>query len=133
MRTRVFFPQTALDEWVSDNRVDIKGEDLTLKAQGRRYRIIEAVRIVREVTGADDPHELLGRVKTRGFLTELGAEILESSMILQDNAYDVVQGFVGAPIGSFADYKKSAPPGARDLGSDEDVLKAFLGNEPGGG
>jgi hypothetical protein len=133
MRNRVFFPQTALDEWVSENKVDIKGEDLTLKAQGRRYRIIEAVRITQEVTGADDPHELLGRVKTRAFLTELGAEILESSMILQDNAYDVVQGFVGAPIGSFADYKKNAPATAKDLTSDEDVLFSFLGKKPGGG
>ena len=126
MRNRVFFPQTALDVWVADNRVDLKGEDLLLKEQGRRYRIIEAVRVVREVTGADDPHELLGRVKTRAFLTELGAEILESSMILQDNAYDVVQGFVGAPIGSFADYKKTAPPASKDAKSDEEVLHAFL-------
>jgi hypothetical protein len=126
MRNRIFFPQSALDAWVSDNRVDIKGEDLLLKAQGRRYRIIEAVRVTREVTGAPDPHELLGRVKTRAFLTELGAEILEGSLILQDNAYDVVQGFVGAPIGSFADYKKNAPPAARDLTNDEEVLEAFL-------
>jgi len=126
MRNRVFFPQAALDEWVNDNRVDIRGEDLLLKDQGRRYRIIEAVRVMREVTGADDPHELLGRVKTRAFLTELGAEILESSMILQDNAYDVVQGFVGAPIGTFADYKKTAPPGARDLKSDEELLLTFV-------
>ncbi len=126
MRNRVFFPQSALDEWAVDNRVDIKGEDLLLKELGRRYRIIEALRITREVTGADDPHELLGRVKTRAFLTELGAEILESSMILQDNAYDVDQGFVGAPIGSFADYKKTAPAAAKDLKSDEEVLAAFL-------
>jgi hypothetical protein len=126
MRTRVFFPQTALDEWVGENRADIKGEELTLKVEGRRYRIIEAVRIVREVTGADDPHELLGRVKTRAFLVELGAELLEGSMILGDNAYDVVQGFVGAPIGSFADYKKSAPRQASAANSDEEVLQAFL-------
>jgi hypothetical protein len=126
MRNRIFFPQAALEAWVSDNRVDIKGEDLLLKAQGRRYRIIEAVRITRELTGAPDPHELLGRVKTRAFLTELGAEILEGSLILQDNAYDVVQGFVGAPIGSFADYKKNAPPAARELANDEEVLDAFL-------
>jgi len=123
MRNRVFFPQTALDEWVSDNRADIKGEDLLLKIEGRRYRIIEAVRVTREVTGADDPHELLGRVKTRAFLTELGAEMLESSMILGDNAYDVIQGFIGAPIGTFADYKKTAP---LDVTSDEEVLHHFL-------
>lgn len=126
MRTRVFFSQTALDEWVSANHADIKGEELTLKPEGRRYRIIEAVRIVREVTGADDPHELLGRVKTRAFLVELGAELLEGSMILGDNAYDVVQGFVGAPIGSFADWKKSAPRPAASANSDEEVLERFL-------
>src|SRR5262249_12545762 len=112
MRNRVFFPEAVLEAWVGDSRIDIKGEDLRLIDQGRRYRIIEAVRIPREVTGADDPHELLGRVKTRAFLTELGAEILESSLILGDNAYDVVQGFIGAPIGTFADYQKNAPPTA---------------------
>src|SRR6202789_3344098 len=100
MRNRVFFPQGALDDWLGDNRVDLTGEDPPLGDPGRRFRIIEAVRIVREVTGAGDPHELLGRVKTRAFLTELGAEVLENSMILGDNAYDVIQGFVGAPIGS---------------------------------
>ncbi|MFT3766336.1 MAG: hypothetical protein QM820_12620 [Minicystis sp.] len=126
MRTRVFFPQTALDEWVGENRVDIKGEELTLKNEGRRYRIIEAVRILREVTGADDPHELLGRVKTRGFLVELGAELLEGSMILGDNAYDVIQGFVGAPVGSFAEYKKSAPKSVAGAGSDDELLGRFL-------
>jgi hypothetical protein len=125
MRTRVFFPQTALDEWVLENRVDLKGEELTLKVEGRRYRILEAVRVVREVTGADDPHELLGRVKTRGYLVELGAELLEGSMIFGDNAYDVVQGFIGAPIGSFAEYKKMFPKGAGNATSDEDILAAF--------
>jgi hypothetical protein len=128
MRNRVFFPQGALDEWVGDNRVDINGEDLLLKSEGRRYRIIEAVRIVREVTGADDPHELLGRVKTRAFLTELGAEVLENSMILGDNAYDVIQGFVGAPIGSFSEYRSGAPPTASpDLTTDEELLTSFFG------
>jgi hypothetical protein len=127
MRNRVFFSQSLLDAWVSKSRVDIKGEDLRLVDRGRRYRIIEAVRILREVTGADDPHELLGRVKTRAFLTELGAEMLEHSMILGDNAYDVLLGFVGAPIGTFADYLKTAPPGtADDVSSDEDLLLAFL-------
>jgi hypothetical protein len=125
MKNRVFFPQTALDDWVSNSSVDFKGEDLLFKREGRRYRIIEAVHVVREVTGAGDPHELLGRVKTRAFLTELGAEVLESSMILGDNAYDVVPGFVGAPIGGFAEYKKTAPPAAADAKSDEELLAAY--------
>ena len=123
MRNRVFFPQTSLDEWLGENRADIKGEELTLKSEGRRYRIIEAVRVMSEVTGADDPHELLGRVKTRAFLNELGAEILENSMIMGDNAYDVVQGFIGAPIGTFADYLKSTP-GVK-ASTDETLLQGF--------
>lgn len=127
MRNRVFFPQSALDEWVSDNHVDLKNDELSLKSQARRYRIIEAVRILREVTGSDDPNELLGRVKSRAFLSELGAEILEGSMIIGDNAYDVVQGFVGAPVGNFSDYKKATPE-AKDFTSDEEVLQAFLEN-----
>jgi hypothetical protein len=126
MRNRIFFPQTALDEWVSENRVDFKGEDLLLKREGRRYRIIEAVLIVREVTGAGDPNELLGRVKSKAFLTELGAEVLESSMILGDNAYDVVPGFVGAPIGNWTDYKKIAPPAGQASKTDEELLKAYM-------
>jgi hypothetical protein len=126
MKNRVFFPQAALDEWVSENRVDLKGDELTLKTEQRRYRMIEAVRILREVTGAPDPHEVIGRVKTRAFLSELGAEILEGSMILGDSAYDVIQGFVGAPVGNFSDYLKAAPSGSRDLKSDEELLASFL-------
>ncbi len=120
MRNRVFFPQAALDTWVGDERVELKNEELSIKSEGRRYRIIEAVHVLREVTGAEDPNELVGRVKTRAFLAELGAEILEGSMIIGDNAYDVVQGFVGAPVGSFADHRKANKGKA---GSDEEILK----------
>ena len=125
MRNRVFFPQSALDAWISDSHVDLKNDELLLKSEARRYRIIEAVRIIREVTGSDDPNELIGRVKSRAFLSELGAEILESSMIIGDNAYDVVQGFVGAPVGAFADYRKGNPQ-ASALNSDEELLAAFV-------
>jgi hypothetical protein len=125
MRNRVFFPQGSLDEWLGDSRVDLKGDELTLKGEGRRYRIIEAVRVLREVTGSDDPHELLGRVKSRAFLNELGAEVLEGSLILGDNAYDVVPGFVGAPVGSFADHRKATPE-PKGVTTDEELLTAFI-------
>jgi hypothetical protein len=124
MRNRVFFSQEALDEWLGTGRVDLNGEDLHLKAPGRHYRIIEAVHVLAEVSGTADPHELLGKVKSRAFLAELGAELLEGSMVLGDNAYDVVQGFVGAPIGGFADHKKEHAQ--VDQSSDEALLVAFL-------
>lgn len=134
MKNRVFFPQAALDDWLSGDRVDLKNDELTIKSESRRYKIIEAIRVMREVTGANDPHELVGKVKSKAFLEELGAEILESSMVLGDNAYDVAQGFVGAPIGTFADYRKEMPsrdaPGpGQGIMTDEDLLAAFLASK----
>src|SRR5262245_43042601 len=128
MKNRVFFPQAALDHWIADDRVDLRNDELTIRSEGRRYRIIEAIRVVREVTGGPDANELLGKVKSRAFLNELGAEILEGSMILGDNAYDVVPGFVGAPVGTFAEHRRSVPEvtSSRGPSSDEELLAAFL-------
>jgi hypothetical protein len=130
MRNRVFFPQSALDEWIAEDRVDLKQDELTIKSEARRYRIIEAIRVLREVTGTSDPNELVGRVKSVAYMTELGAEILERSMVLGDNAYDVVPGFVGAPIGSLAEHRKSLSdsgiPGPPSVTTDEELLAAFL-------
>lgn len=131
MKNRVFFPEDALNEWVADDHVDFNGDELTFKNEARRYRIIEAVRVLREVTDGIDPNDLLGKVKSRKYLDELGAEILEGSMIIGDNAYDVTPGFVGAPVGSFAEHRKSMPDtGASAEGSppttDEALLAAFL-------
>jgi hypothetical protein len=129
MRNRVFFPQGALDEWMADERVDLAADELTIRAEGRRYRIVEAVRVVEEVTGSPDQHEVLGRVKSRAFLGELGAEILEDSMILGDNAYMVVPGFVGSPVGTFQDHRKSipdVPAETQSVQTDEELLASFL-------
>ncbi|AKT42354.1 hypothetical protein [Chondromyces crocatus] len=130
MRNRVFFPQAALDEWIATDRIELKGDELLMKGENRRYKIIEAIRVLNEVTGTSDTHEVVGKVKTRAFLTELGAEILEGSMIIGDNAYDVMQGFIGAPVGSFSDHRRVAPaPGTSQAAaakSDEEMLAAFL-------
>ena len=128
MRNRVFFPQAALDEWLADDRIDLKNDELSIKGEGRRFRIIEAVRVLREVTGAHDPHHLLGCVKSCAFLNELGAELLESSMIIGDNAYDVLQGFVGAPTSTFESHRKQAPNGTWP--NDEELLLALITNKP---
>lgn len=128
MRNRVFFPQIALDEWLAEARVELRNDELLIKSENRKYRIIEGIRVLREVSGSADGHELVGKVKSKAFLDELGAEILESSMILGDNAYDVVPGFVGAPMGPFAGDKApaSASPAPPPASTDEDLLAAFL-------
>lgn len=133
MKNRVFFPQAALDEWIAEDRVDLKNDELLIKSEGRKYKIIEAVRVLREVTGSPDANEVVGKVKSRAFLSELGAEILESSMILGENAYDVVPGFVGAPTSTLSEHRRiavptpavAAPPPAA-VKTDEELLAAFL-------
>jgi hypothetical protein len=75
----------------------------------------------------------VGKVKLRRAFAELGAELLESSMILGDNAYDVVPGWLATPSCSFAEHRASperakATAGRPDDGieTDEDLLKKFL-------
>jgi hypothetical protein len=135
MQNRVFFPQSALDQWMVDGTVELQGNELTILAEGRRYRLTEAARILQEVTGTPDPHELVGKVKSRAYLEELGAELVESSMILGDNAYDVVPGWTGTPVGTFDEHVLSAARAKARAGraeafgdpkTDEDLLARFL-------
>jgi hypothetical protein len=107
MHNRVFFPQAALDTWLADGSIELRGTELSILAEARRYRLAEAARILQEVTGTADAHELLGRVKSKQYLDELGAEVLENSMILGDNAYDVMPGWLAYPVGSFEEFVTS--------------------------
>jgi hypothetical protein len=107
-RNRVFFPQAALDQWLANSKVELSDGELVIKAERRRYKIVEAVRVVSEVGGGDDVYEIVGRVKTVNFLSELGAELLGSSMIIGDTAYDVIPGFAGAPVGTLPEHRAEA-------------------------
>ena len=115
-QNRLFFPQTLLDSWISDDRVELVGDELTLRDEGRRYRIVEAVHILREVAGAGDAAQLVGKVKTRPQLASVSAEILEGSMIVGEDAYDVAPGFVGEPLGVVS----------QAAHNEEDMLAQFL-------
>jgi len=127
MRNRVFFPQAALDHWLHESRVDLTENELVIKNEGRRYRIVEAVRVLAELSGGQDVYELVGKVKTIAYLTELGAELLDTSMMIGELAYDVVPGFVGSPIGSFEEHRaQSSGPASSGSASDEELLTQFL-------
>ena len=135
MQNRVFFPQLLLDQWGIEGKIDLTGTELVVLAEGRKYKIEEAVYVVKEVTGANDPHGFLGKVKKKTLLDELGAEILENSMIIGDNAYDVVTGWAGTPVTTFDDHllspeRMKARGGRTDVGngpkSDEDMLQRFV-------
>ena len=130
MENRVFFPQAALDQWIVDGAVLLEDGILTIVDEGRRYALTEAVRVLREVSGVGDEHELVGRAKTRTYLEQLGAELVETSMLLGDAAYDVVPGWAGLPVGSFADYRSQARPEVQKLDGEEAVLARLLLRSP---
>jgi hypothetical protein len=138
MENRVFFPQAALDQWIMDGTVELQDGELTIPGERRRFRLAEAVRILREVSGAGDGHELLGRVKTRAYLEQLGAEIIETSMLVGDAAYDVEPGWMGVPIGTFAGHRASgsialgggkSSGGAGEASSDEEILARLVAGQ----
>ncbi len=134
MENRVFFPQAALDEWIVSGTVELNGQDLTVLAAGRQYKLAEAVHVLRDVSGTGDTHELVGLVKARAYLEQLGAELVETSMLIGDSAYDVDPGWLGIPAETFADFVQSSacreacgrsghPPPMRE----EDLLGKLLG------
>ncbi len=136
MENRIFFPQSALDQWIMDGTVDLQGTELTIVSLGRRYRITEAVRVLRDVTDSGDAQQLVGRVKARADLETLGAELVETSMLLGDAAYDVEPGWAGVPSDAFAEYaaskakkrpkQASAGNGAPEPKTDEELLAKFV-------
>jgi hypothetical protein len=133
MENRVFFPQAALDQWIVDGTVELSAGVLTILSEGRRYELVEAVHVVREVSGAGDRHDLVGRAKALPVLEKLGAELVETSMLLGDAAYDVEPGWIGKPIEPFAEYltsearlKARGDKGGPTPASDEEVLKSSL-------
>lgn len=129
MQNKVFFSQPALDQWLSDGKVDLRGDELTILEEERSYQIAEALYVVREVSGTPDVHQLVGRVKPKERLEREGAEVFDTSVLLGENAYDVVPGWLGVPIGMFEGRPKSRNPVDSfedEPKTDEDMLARFV-------
>jgi hypothetical protein len=108
---RLFIPQDALETWLSAGRFHMVGE--TLFAGGQSFNLESAVRFISEVAGGGDEPALIGRVKTLEQLDGLGGEHCAASVVLGDNAYEVIEGFVA-----------TAANGPRPL-DHEQVIKLF--------
>lgn len=133
MQNRIFFPQLAVDTWGIEGKLDLVGNELIVVAEGRKFKVTECVYVTAEVTGANDEYKLVGRVRAKTALDELGAEILENSMILGDNAYDVIPGWAGTaaiPLAAHVLERTKARGGSPDGGmsprSEEEWIRAFI-------
>ena len=97
-RNRLFIPQAQLDVWLSEDRIEVEGEEMVTRPEGQRFQLTTAVLFKSEVTGEPDAHDLVGRVKDLEQLAAMNAEHYADSVILEDNAYEVLEGFAGTPM-----------------------------------
>ncbi len=122
---RLFVPQSMLDQWLSEERVEVDGETMITHPEAQRFHLTTAVLFKDEVTGEPDANDLIGKVKDVEQLAELGAEHYADSVVLGDNAYQCVEGFTGSPV---------QPEDAMVIGSSlSSAAKAAIGERAGSG
>ena len=96
--SRLFISVERLDSWTAEGRASLEGDRMTLTELKRSFVMKPAVHFVR-ATGQDhDPNDLIGRVKSKEALEKMGAEQMASSVIYNDTAYDIIDGFIGEPL-----------------------------------
>lgn len=97
-QNRLFLSQERLDLWIEADRADFEGDVLILIPSGYRLRMKPGVYVGEEATGEADAHGLVGKAKDMEQLDALGAEHVSGSILLGDNAYNVVDGFLCRPL-----------------------------------
>lgn len=108
---RLFWPQEMMDEWVVDEKASIEDDVLTIIEEKMTYKLSQAVLFVSDVGDGSDEHSLIGKVKELSALSEMGCEQYMDSVLVEDSAYQVVQGFTGIPTAETLQLASQAPAG----------------------
>lgn len=119
----LFVSQSMLYAWAEQRKIGLQGDVMLLltgPGQGRSYALEPATRFLKLVGAEQDPHRLVGKVKTEEQLRKLGAEVLGASVLLGDVGYEVQPGFLAEANGVAA-----APdaPGGGAAGDEAGVEK----------
>lgn len=93
MADYLFVPQSVLDKWSEQGRIQVDGNVLTILGDGKHFALTSAVRFMKMEAG-EDSAGLLQKVKTTDALKQMGAEHYMESVILGEVAYQVQQGFL---------------------------------------
>jgi hypothetical protein len=97
---RLFISQERMDNWSTEDRIKVDGDQMTLVGDGRAFKIVPAVRFMKVSGGGDDPAGLIGKVKSVSLLIKEGGEHYHDSVIVGETAYDVQNGWLGTPAGA---------------------------------
>src|SRR5207237_6357822 len=150
MADYLFVPQSVLDKWSEQGRIEVEGYVLTILGEQKSFALTSAVRFIKMEAGEDNAG-LLAKVKTTDALKQMGAEHYMESVILGESAYQVQQGFLAdanalrraaaasqaaaaAAKPAPAKANAAAPPGAEgkpaapgdQKGEEQDMLEQFL-------
>src|SRR5258708_6442599 len=139
MADYLFVPQSVLDKWSEQGRIQVDGNVLTILGENKNFALTSAVRFMKMEAG-DDTAGLLQKGKTTDALQQMGAEHYMGSVILGESAYLVQQGFLAdanalrrAPADSQppapAPAAKPAPAGQtpeQKESGEQDMLERFL-------
>ncbi|MGZ6124888.1 MAG: hypothetical protein ACXWLR_08000 [Myxococcales bacterium] len=93
MADYLFVPQSVLDKWSEQGRIQVDGNVLTILGEQKSFALTSAVRFIKMEAG-DDNAGLLAKVKTTDALKQMGAEHYMESVLLGESAYQVQQGFL---------------------------------------
>ncbi|HOX45578.1 MAG TPA: hypothetical protein PK668_18410 [Myxococcota bacterium] len=95
MARQLFISQDTLVAWQDQDKVAFDGHVMTIKADGRRFNLLEAVRFIRLEGEGQDTAGMVGKVKTDEQIVAAGGERYRDSVILGEAAYKVQEGFIG--------------------------------------
>ncbi|MGZ6144347.1 MAG: hypothetical protein ACXWLM_13480 [Myxococcales bacterium] len=112
MADYLFVPQSVLDKWSEQGRIQVDGNVLTILGEQKSFALTSAVRFIKMEAG-DDTAGLLQKVKTTDALKQMGAEHYMESVILGECAYQVQQGFLADANALRRAAAASAPPAAK--------------------
>ncbi len=112
MADYLFVPQSVLDKWSEQGRIQVDGNVLTILGENKNFALTSAVRFMKMEAG-EDSAGLLQKVKTTDALRQMGAEHYMESVILGDNAYQVQQGFLADANALRRAAAASQPPPAK--------------------
>ncbi|MCA9709594.1 MAG: hypothetical protein KDK70_27395 [Myxococcales bacterium] len=97
----VFVAQTLVDRWLGDGRIQLDGDLMRISAGGvlTSLFITPAVYFEHVDGGGQDLYQVVGCVKSSQELAQMGGEHFDTSVVLGEQAYTVVPGFVAVPVG----------------------------------
>lgn len=91
----IFISQEQMEKYTMDGTADISNKDVVLRLD-RTYTgtFEEAYYFLRNVVNINDQRNLVGRVLTKDEISKLSADIMPNSIIIENDAYDVEEGFM---------------------------------------